>query len=120
MPEQARGHTVADVAARYRVGADKVRKWIEIGELTAVNTAASLCGRPRWVVSAEALAAFEAARAGGRAAQDAAAEKADGGCGLLPRLTGLAPDAGGGRPARANERLPHERPGAGVCQTPAP
>jgi hypothetical protein len=31
----------------------------------AVNTARSLCARPRWVVSREALARFEQRRAGG-------------------------------------------------------
>jgi transposase len=66
MPETARGLTVADVAARYRVSPDKVRLWISKGELAAVNTAAALCGRPRWVVSAEALVAFERRRAGGQ------------------------------------------------------
>jgi hypothetical protein len=55
------GLTVRDVARRYRVGEDKVRAWIRRGELAAVNTAA-LCGRPRWVVSTEALAAFERRR----------------------------------------------------------
>lgn len=55
-----------DVANRYRVGEDKVRMWISKGELAAVNTAAALCGRPRWVISTEALVAFERRRAGGR------------------------------------------------------
>jgi excisionase family DNA binding protein len=59
------GLTVADIAKRYRVGADKVRKWIAKGELPAINTATALCGRPRWVIPADALAAFEARRAGG-------------------------------------------------------
>jgi hypothetical protein len=63
--EPAAGLTVADVARRYRVGPDKVRSWIVRGELAAVNTAAALCGRPRWVVTADALAAFEQRRAGG-------------------------------------------------------
>ena len=58
------GYTTADVARRYRVSEDKVRAWIRLGELRAVNTSANLCGRPRWIVSAEALAAFEARRAG--------------------------------------------------------
>jgi hypothetical protein len=57
--------TVADVARRYRVGADKVRNWIARGELKAINTAAALCGRPRWVVLPEDLQAFEARRASG-------------------------------------------------------
>jgi transposase len=59
------GLTVRDLARRYRVGEDKVRSWIRRGELAAVNTATVLCGRPRWVVSPEALAAFEQRRAGG-------------------------------------------------------
>jgi transposase len=59
------GLTVSDVAKRYRVGEDKVRTWIARGELKAVNTAAVLAGRPRWVVTRDALAAFERLRAGG-------------------------------------------------------
>ena len=61
----ARGLTVADVAARYRVSPDKVRAWIARGELAAVNTAARLCGRPRWIVTPDSLLAFERKRAGG-------------------------------------------------------
>src|SRR5262249_58914514 len=64
-PATAGGLTVCDVAARYRVGEDKVRTWIKRGELFAVNVAAALCGRPRWVVPPEALAEFERRRAGG-------------------------------------------------------
>jgi excisionase family DNA binding protein len=56
------GLTVSEVARRYRVGEDKVRAWIRKGELRAVNTAAVLCGRPRWVISEEALAEFERRR----------------------------------------------------------
>jgi len=63
----ATGFTVADVAQRYRVGEDKVRGWINRGELRAVNTAATLCGKPRWVIPPEALAEFERRRAGGPA-----------------------------------------------------
>ncbi len=55
--------TVREVASRFRVGQDKVRAWIRRGELKAVNTAAVLCGRPRFVVTREALAAFEMKRA---------------------------------------------------------
>jgi transposase len=61
------GMTVTDVARRYRVSADKVRAWIGRGELRAINTAATLCGRPRWVILADALAEFERRRAGGPA-----------------------------------------------------
>jgi hypothetical protein len=53
------------MARRYRVGEDKVRGWIARGELRAINTAAALCGRPRWVVPVDALAEFERRRAGG-------------------------------------------------------
>jgi excisionase family DNA binding protein len=60
------GFTVAEVAARYRVSPDKVRAWIDRGELRAVNTATVLCGRRRWVISPDALAEFERRRAGGR------------------------------------------------------
>jgi hypothetical protein len=57
------GLTVSDVAKRYRVGEDKVRAWIASGQLAAVNTATALCGRPRWVITPEGLAAFERRRA---------------------------------------------------------
>jgi transposase len=59
------GLTVRDVARRYRVSPDKVRGWITRGELLAINTATSLCGRPRWIVNPDALAVFEKRRAGG-------------------------------------------------------
>jgi transposase len=67
LPDQAQaqqggGYTVADIARRFRVGEDKVRGWIARGELIAVNTAATLCGRPRWVVTVESLAVFERGR----------------------------------------------------------
>jgi transposase len=64
-PYLGAGLTVRDVARRYRVGEDKVRTWIRRGELKAINTAAALCGRPRWVVPADALGEFERRRAGG-------------------------------------------------------
>lgn len=59
------GLTVRDVAARYRVSPDKVRAWIARGELVAINTAVVLCGKPRWVITPDALAAFEQRRVGG-------------------------------------------------------
>jgi hypothetical protein len=65
------GLTTADVARRYRVGEDKVRSWIGKGELAAINTAALLSGRPRWVITAEALAEFERRRSGGPPAKPA-------------------------------------------------
>jgi transposase len=61
--EVSRGYTVADIAKRYRVGEDKVRGWIKRGELAAINTANTKCGKPRFVVPPEALAEFEQRRA---------------------------------------------------------
>ncbi len=58
----AAGLTVTEVAKRYRVSPDKVRGWIKSGELPAVNTGATLCGKPRYVVTADGLAAFEKRR----------------------------------------------------------
>jgi hypothetical protein len=56
------GYTVADLCKRWRVGADKVRTWIKTGQLAALNTRDARCGRPRFVVTAEALADFERGR----------------------------------------------------------
>ncbi len=62
VPVVAAGLTVAEVARRYRVGPDKVHHWIRTGELQALNVATAVCGRPRFVVTPEALAAFEKRR----------------------------------------------------------
>lgn len=59
------GYTVREVARRYRVGEDKVRAWIKAGELAAINTAAVTCGKPRFVITADALVRFEHRRAVG-------------------------------------------------------
>lgn len=56
------GYTVTDLAVRYRVGEDKVRKWIKSGEIDAINTSSALCARPRYVVTASALEQFERRR----------------------------------------------------------
>jgi hypothetical protein len=61
----AAGLTVREAAARYRVSPDKVRGWIRSGELAALNTASVLCGKPRFVITPEALREFERRRAGG-------------------------------------------------------
>jgi excisionase family DNA binding protein len=55
-------HEVAPVAQQFGVSPHKVLRWIEIGELTAVNVAATTSSRPRWRISQEALDAFIAAR----------------------------------------------------------
>jgi hypothetical protein len=60
--ETIAGLTVHDLAKRYRVSPDKVRNWIRKGELPAINTADRCCGRPRFVVTHEALAEFERGR----------------------------------------------------------
>jgi hypothetical protein len=56
------GLTVRDVAARYRVSPDEVRAWIRRGELAAINTADAKCGKPRFVITPEALERFERGR----------------------------------------------------------
>jgi hypothetical protein len=56
------GYTTADVARRYRVGEDKVRGWMKHGELAALNTNSTKCARPRFVITADALAEFERRR----------------------------------------------------------
>src|SRR5262249_42348476 len=57
--------TVRDLARRPRISEDQIRAWSMRGELKAINTATVLCGGPRWIVTPEALAAFEKARTGG-------------------------------------------------------
>jgi hypothetical protein len=58
-----RGWTVTGLAQRFRVSEDKVRGWIKRGELIAVNTADTRCGKSRYVVTPESLAQFERSRA---------------------------------------------------------
>ena len=64
---QTRGFTVADLAVRFRVGEEKIRGWIRRGEMRAVNVGATLSGKPRLVVTPEALAEFEKLRTAGPA-----------------------------------------------------
>lgn len=58
----ARGMTVREVARRFRVSTDRVRAWIRTGQLAAINTTDTRCGRPRFVILPEALVAFEKSR----------------------------------------------------------
>ncbi len=56
-------YSVDQVAKRYRISPNKVLDWIATGQLRAVNVAANPQGaRPRWRVTTEAIAAFEALR----------------------------------------------------------
>jgi hypothetical protein len=57
-----RGYTVAELALRWRCSPDRIRSFIKRGELAALNTAVRRCGRPRYVVTPEALAEFESGR----------------------------------------------------------
>ena len=55
--------TVEEIAARFAVSKAAVLGWIRAGELKAVNVSRGPHSkRPRWRVSAAALAAFEEAR----------------------------------------------------------
>jgi hypothetical protein len=57
-----RGLTVSDVARLFRVRRDRVRLWIERGELKALNTADPLHA-PRFVILPHHLEEFERRRA---------------------------------------------------------
>jgi hypothetical protein len=54
--------TVAEFAARYRMGKDKVRCLIRKGVVRAVNIASTTSGRPRYVITPEAIEEFERVR----------------------------------------------------------
>jgi len=59
------GRTVPELAAYLRVGQEKIRSWIRRGELQALNVADAMCGRPRFVITPDALAEFEKRRTAG-------------------------------------------------------
>jgi excisionase family DNA binding protein len=54
--------STSDAADRLGVSVNKILGWIHSRELRALNVAARPGGRPRWRISPEDLAAFEAAR----------------------------------------------------------
>lgn len=56
-------YTTSEVATSRGVNVTKVLAWIDSGELKAVNCAKNRNGLPRWKIPAEALAAFDRARA---------------------------------------------------------
>jgi excisionase family DNA binding protein len=55
--------TPPELAERLKVHPEKIRRWIERGELAAVNVADRIGGRPRWRITAEALEDFLRRRA---------------------------------------------------------
>jgi excisionase family DNA binding protein len=57
-----RGWTTRELARMLRVSPDRIREWIHSGQLRAINTAGSRCGKPRFVVLPHHLADFERAR----------------------------------------------------------
>jgi hypothetical protein len=59
----ARGLTPNELARVLRVSPDRIRQWIASGELKAVNTAAVVCGKPRYVVLPHHLEEFTRRRA---------------------------------------------------------
>jgi hypothetical protein len=56
------GYTVADLCRRWRCGAEKVRGFLDRGELVGINIATNLCGRPQWRITAESVEKFERRR----------------------------------------------------------
>lgn len=55
--------TPPELAKRFRCKVDKIHIWIRSGELRAVNAAAKLGGRPRWLIDEADVAVFEERRA---------------------------------------------------------
>ena len=54
--------TPPEIARRWGIKSHKVLAWIRSGDLRAINAAATLDGRPRYLIDLEDLAAFERAR----------------------------------------------------------
>lgn len=50
--------TIPEVARLLRVSRDKVRRWVESGQLNATNVAGAVLKRPRWVILPNQLDAF--------------------------------------------------------------
>jgi hypothetical protein len=61
-PVGGRGYTVADLCRRWKVGADKIRRFLRRGELVAVNLAADLSAKPQWRITPESVGRFEQRR----------------------------------------------------------
>ena len=54
--------TPPEIAARLRINVQKVLGWISSGELSALNIATKVGGRPRYRIRVEDLQAFELRR----------------------------------------------------------
>ena len=57
-----RGSTPNELAKVLRVSPDKVRSWIKSGQLGAIDTSPTRCGKPRYVVLPHHLEEFEQRR----------------------------------------------------------
>jgi transposase len=55
--------TPPKLARRYGVDVHKIIRWIETGELRAMNLATTTSGRPRWAIDEADIVAFEERRA---------------------------------------------------------
>jgi hypothetical protein len=53
------GLTLAELSRRWRIGGDKLRRFLKQGQLIGFNVAGSLSGKPQWRVSPEEVARFE-------------------------------------------------------------
>jgi hypothetical protein len=56
------GWTPRELARRWRISPDRVRSLVRSGQLPALNLATARCGKPRLVITAEAVAEFERTR----------------------------------------------------------
>ncbi|MGA2069167.1 MAG: helix-turn-helix domain-containing protein [Thermoguttaceae bacterium] len=54
--------TPPQLARRYGVDVHKIIRWIEAGELRAVNLATTTSGRPRWAIDEADILVFEQRR----------------------------------------------------------
>jgi len=56
--EQRRGYTTREIARMLRCSSDRIRTMIRSGKLGAVNMRQTVCGKPKFIVMPEHLAAF--------------------------------------------------------------
>jgi hypothetical protein len=69
--DAACGYTPNELARLLRVSPDRIRGWIQSGQLGAIDTAARRCGKRRYVILPEHLSAFVRARSAGPPAKPA-------------------------------------------------